>query len=213
MIAWRKWATVRVRLGLGHEGEKLSFSLKPGLRVCAALHELDDVFSRFSRTESIKRILQAMGMEQPAPVQSLVLFKQPGGGSEVKVHQDATFLLSDPSSVIALWWPLEDATTENGCLWIEPGSHRKDLTQRMRREGNEVVFEGSPPDVDEGNLVPVEVEVGSMVIMHGHVVHMSTKNESDRSRHAYTVHYVDLSCEWRRDNWLQRDERLPLTAL
>ena len=39
------------------------------------------------------------------------------------VHQDGTFLYTEPQSVTGLWWALEDATLENGCLWAVPGSH------------------------------------------------------------------------------------------
>ena len=39
-------------------------------------------------------------------------------------HQDATFLMTNPSKVLGVWIALEDATKENACLWFIPGSHR-----------------------------------------------------------------------------------------
>ena len=51
------------------------------------------------------------------------LLQQPQIGGEVAVHQDSTFLYTDPVSVVGLWVALEDATKENGCLWSIPGGH------------------------------------------------------------------------------------------
>lgn len=57
------------------------------------------------------------------PVQSMYIFKQPSIGGEVVPHQDSAFLSTDPPSCIGLWFALEDANKENGCLWcvLQPG--------------------------------------------------------------------------------------------
>ena len=39
-------------------------------------------------------------------------------------HQDGTFLRNDPLNLIGYWFPIDDATLENGCLWYVPGSHK-----------------------------------------------------------------------------------------
>ena len=51
-------------------------------------------------------------------------FQQPGIGGEVVPHQDNTFMVTDPPSLLGFWWALEDATKENGCLWVLPKSHK-----------------------------------------------------------------------------------------
>jgi phytanoyl-CoA hydroxylase len=50
----------------------------------------------------------------------MYIFKQPRIGGEVTCHQDSAFLYNDPISIAGLWFALEDATTENGCLWAIP---------------------------------------------------------------------------------------------
>ena len=45
------------------------------------------------------------------------MLQQPRIGGEVAVHQDCTFLYTDPPTVVGLWVALEDATQDNGCLW------------------------------------------------------------------------------------------------
>ena len=51
-------------------------------------------------------------------------FQQPGIGGAVVPHQDNTFMVTDPLSLLGFWWALEDATKENGCLWVLPKSHK-----------------------------------------------------------------------------------------
>src|SRR5918911_76139 len=98
-----------------------------------ALHDLDPVFESFSRTPALKSLVSSLGYRCPLLVQSMYIFKQPDIGGEVTCHQDATFLYTEPLSVTGLWFALEDATTENGCLWAIPGGHRAGLKKRFVR--------------------------------------------------------------------------------
>lgn len=177
-----------------------------------ALHELDPVFRRFSRGAPVERIVSALGMERPELVQSMYIFKNPFIGGDVSCHQDATFLHTRPSSVIGLWFALEDATVENGCMWALPGGHRGPLRKRFARskEGGggtvmHVLDETAlPPAASGPPWVPLEVERGTMVLLHGLLPHFSCANRSPRSRHAYAIHFVDDACAWDDDNWLVR---------
>src|SRR5215213_5006621 len=107
-----------------------------------ALHDLDPVFERFSRTKELGSLVASLGYVRPLLVQSMYIFKQPRIGGEVTCHQDATFLYTEPMTVTGLWFALEDATTENGCLWALPGGHRLGLKSRfVRAQGGGTSFE------------------------------------------------------------------------
>ena len=175
-----------------------------------ALHDLDPVFERFSRTPEIASLVAALGYSQPLLIQSMYVFKQPNIGGEVTCHQDATFLYTEPLSVTGLWFALEDATTENGCLWAIPGGHLGGLKKRFIRASGGTRFEV----LDESawpleRLVPLEVSKGTLIILHGLLPHMSQTNRSPRSRHAYTLHVIEGSCHYPADNWLQRARDMP----
>ena len=157
-----------------------------------ALHDLDPAFDDFSRTAALKSLVGALGYRRPLLVQSMYIFKQPRIGGEVACHQDATFLHTDPSTVTGLWFALEDAGVENGCLWALAGGHRRGLKSRfLRAAGGGTRFEvyDDSPWPTEG-LVPVEVKKGALVLLHGLLPHLSRANRSPRSRHAYTLHVV-----------------------
>src|SRR3546814_9704293 len=89
-----------------------------------AQHDLDPVFARFSRLPQLAALAASLGLAQPLLLQSMYIFKQPHIGGEVGWHQDSTFLYTDPLSVVGLWFALEDATLENGCLWALTGAQQ-----------------------------------------------------------------------------------------
>ena len=98
-----------------------------------ALHDRDAVFDRFSRDPRLAALCADLGLAQPQIWQSMLIFKQPSIGGEVRWHQDATYLHTTPHSVIGLWFALEDATRDNGCLWIQPGGHRGGAAVQSRQ--------------------------------------------------------------------------------
>jgi phytanoyl-CoA hydroxylase len=157
-------------------------------------------------------------MPDALALQSMYICKQPRIGGEVGCHQDATFLYTDPITVTGFWFAIEDATLENGCLWALPGGHRTSLRKKfVRNEANDGatfdVVDPSPlPDVP-GDLVPLEVKAGTMVVLHGLLPHWSDVNRSDKSRHAYSVHCISAAADYPKWNWLQRSNDLPLRRL
>ncbi|HEX8560879.1 MAG TPA: phytanoyl-CoA dioxygenase family protein [Pyrinomonadaceae bacterium] len=177
-----------------------------------ALHDLDPVFASFSRTPALAALASALGYRRPLLLQSMYIFKQPRIGGEVTCHQDAAFLYTEPPSVTGLWFALEDATPENGCLWAFAGGHLAGLRSRFVRAGGggtrfEVYDGGAWP---EEGLVPLEVRKGALVVLHGLLPHLSRENRSPRSRHAYTLHLVEAGARYPADNWLRRAPSMPL---
>ena len=176
-----------------------------------ALHDLDPVFNRFSRSPKLKALAKAIGLEHSHLLQSMYIFKQPNIGGEVTCHQDSTFLYTEPIDIAGLWFALEDATVNNGCLWALPGRHRHGLKSRWRRSPKGRMefetFDASPWPTD--GLVPLEVPKGSLILLHGLLPHCSFENRSARSRHAYTLHLTGANVNYPADNWLQRAPDMP----
>ena len=176
------------------------------------MHDLDPVFSAFSRGPALAKVAQQLGLQQPQIWQSMYIFKQPGIGGEVRWHQDATYFETDPVSVTTFWFALEDATLDNGCLWAEPGGHLTAMRERFVREGDLVRVEklDTTPWPDDSTAVPLEVKAGSLVCFHGLLPHYSAPNRSPVSRHAYTLHVTDGATRYSPQNWIQRDAGFPV---
>ena len=183
-----------------------------------ALHALDPDFKKVTFSDGIKGIMKSLEMKRPAVVQSMVIFKQPNIGGAVNPHQDSTFLCTTPMNLIGVWIALEDANLDNACMWFIPGSHKAGVGQRMVRTLNGGVLGtriyGDSLKTNPGDFVATPVRKGSLVLIHGDVIHKSEANLSDRSRNIYTFHLYDAgTSEWSKDNWLQPTETLPFPYL
>ncbi|CAB3380960.1 Hypothetical predicted protein [Cloeon dipterum] len=204
---------------VGTDG-KLTIEKRRALnKVGHALHWLHPKFKEITFSNKIKEVCFKLGMEEPAIAQSMYIYKNPGVGSEVCAHQDATFLYTEPMKLVGLWFPLDDATLQNGCLKFAPGSHGSGVHRRYVRKNDpdseELVGYTSPaPMYPQSNFVPVPVAKGSCVLIHGQVVHQSDPNRSSEPRHAYTFHVIDKkNSVYSPENWLQPTEELPFPLL
>jgi phytanoyl-CoA hydroxylase len=172
-----------------------------------ALHDLDPVFQKFSRSQKLKQLAAKIGFADSLLLQSMYIFKQPNIGGEVTCHQDSTFLYTEPVDIVGLWFALEDATIVNGCLWAIPGGHRHGLKSRwVRTPENKMkfeIFDEAPWPEDQ--LVPLEVSKGSLILLNGLLPHRSFENKSAQSRHAYTLHLIHADAKYPEDNWLHTE--------
>ncbi len=176
-----------------------------------AMHDLDPVFEAFSYTPELAEVAGDIGITAPLAVQSMYIFKQPHIGGEVTCHQDATFLYTEPMSVVGFWFAIEDATLDNGCLWAAPGGHRGPLRERFERAGagdddgtRFVALDDAPLPTPPAGLVPIEAAAGTLVVLHGLLPHWSDVNRSATSRHAYSLHCIEQAAVYPATNWLQR---------
>jgi phytanoyl-CoA hydroxylase len=195
---------------LSDAGELVVEKSKSINKIGHALHDLDPVFSTFSRTHKLATLTQELGLQSSLLLQSMYICKQPFIGGEVTCHQDGTFLHAKNESVMGLWFALEDATLENGCMWALPGGHTQPLKSKSIRNKNAIsteVYDATPWQLD--NMVPLDVPRGSLILLHSRLPHMSKENISATSRHAYTMHIMDSSDEYLESNWLQRPAALP----
>lgn len=207
-------------------GDKIHFFFEPGAfdangntirpleqsinKIGHALHELDPVFRKYSRDPRIRDIGYQLGLKKLALVQSMYIFKQPGIGAEVQCHQDSTYIYGQDSDALGFWFALEDATLENGCLEVIPSPNITVLKQRMLRHDNQISFEHYDASAwPEEKSIPLPVKKGTLILLHGRVPHKSKANLSDISRHAYTLHLVDTTLPYPKQNWLQWANGIP----
>ena len=173
-----------------------------------ALHDFVPEIGEWARSPEVVGPFRAVGLERAHLVQSMAIFKQPRIGGAVPWHQDATYLLARPSSVVGLWLALEDTDRDNGCLWVAPGAQRSPLRERYEvdwnaRRGTIRTLDATPWPA-ELDSIPLEVPAGTLVLFDDLLPHSSGANRSTRSRLAITLHCHDSCSEWLPENWLQR---------
>lgn len=184
-------------------------------KVGHALHCLQPAFKKVTFSNKVKDIAKCLDMEDPVIPQSMYIFKPPHIGGKVVPHQDSSFLFTTPHRLMGLWFALEDTTLENGCLWFIPGSHKEGVYGNWRMVTSEnpqpgsstTEFIGTKVEYDNDRFIATPVKKGTLVLIHGEVVHKSEQNHSDKSREIYTFHMYDhAQASWDKRNWLQRTE-------
>jgi phytanoyl-CoA hydroxylase len=187
------------------------------------LHGLNPKYRSASLSDSNAAIATSLGFKDPRILQSMIICKQPEIGGRVPPHQDSTFLYTDPPSAVGFWYALEDATADNGCLSFAAGSHRRaPIRSRFVRKYDDkgmptatgTGFEENdhsqwPAGLKEDTEVRKEiyelgeVKAGTLVLIHGNLLHKSEKNTSMKGRMIYTFHCIEGGNDYDAKNWLQ----------
>ncbi|TKX20731.1 hypothetical protein C1H76_7117 [Elsinoe australis] len=194
------------------------------------LHWLNPSYRSVSLSTANAAIAKSLGFRDPRVLQSMIICKQPEIGGRVPPHQDSTFLYTDPPSAVGFWYALEDCTVENGCLSFAAGSHKRApvrsrfvrVTPKGAEAGKEEEATGTTFIENEGAQWPrgleedkevkkevyelVEVKAGTLVVIHGNVLHKSEKNTSLKGRMIYTFHVIEGGEKYDERNWLQPPE-------
>jgi ectoine hydroxylase-related dioxygenase (phytanoyl-CoA dioxygenase family) len=126
-------------------------------------------------------------------MQSMLFIKNAGKPGQAW-HQDEDFIPTRDRSLGAAWIALDDATLDNGCLWVIPGSHRPGILWPLRPHGNPE-YDVTPESFDfpyrDEDAIPVEVSAGSIVFFNGYRLHKSLRNRRKSGfRRALVNHYM-----------------------
>ncbi len=143
-------------------------------------------------------------------MQSMAFVKPPGFQGQAW-HQDEQYIPTRDRSLIGAWIALDDATIENGCLYVVPGSHRTGMLWPQKGHENPDEFDFAPESYgfDESLEVPVEVKAGSLVFFNGYLLHRSRKNRSNVPRRVLVSHYCNA---WSLLPWNVKEGESPATA-
>lgn len=143
-------------------------------------------------------------------MQSMLFVKPPTFQGQAW-HQDEIYIPTRDRSLIGAWIALDDATIENGCLWVIPGSHRPGYLYPQKAHNNVDEFDFAPESYgfDESAQVPVEVKAGTVVFFNGYLLHRSFKNRSDIYRRVLVSHYMNA---WSLLPWHLKEGESPANA-
>ena len=105
-------------------------------------------------------------------------------------HQDQGVALpeQDEVNILTVWLPVTDATVENGCLSVVPGSHRDGLTAHCPGTGPDGGLQ-IPAKLITRQTLPVPVPRGSVLFLHKRTIHSSLANVSNGIRWSFDLRY------------------------
>ena len=106
-------------------------------------------------------------------------------------HQDQGTVReeADDSTMLTVWIPITDATEENGCLVVVPGSHRDGLSLHCDHPSGAHEI----PDALIGSIRrPLPMRAGDVLFMHKQTMHSSLPNVSDGIRWSFDLRYTPI---------------------
>ena len=149
----------------------------------ARLHH-DPVLAGFAHDEHVLDLMSELLGSGVNVVPRRLIVTGPGAYGR-PWHQDSLDLPFEPDHQVGVSLALTEATLDNGCMWVLPGSQTEPVHDHLpdRRPGSphgyvEIV------DHDMGAAVPVPMEPGDVLLFDSHLMHRSTDNHSRGARAA-----------------------------
>ena len=145
-------------------------------------------------------------------INNLFIWKAPKIGLGFPWHQDKFYFRNRfrTETTVGTWTAIDPADRENGCLYVIPGSHKRDIFQHDDLEGSQQQEFKLARGARDEDGVAVEVPPGAVIWFHSHLLHKSTDNRSLRFRRSYVIHYLSAQAEWSRPEALNSRHRQPV---
>ena len=151
--------------------------------------EHDARLAALAEHADLHAFMQRLLDDTPELFQDMALLKNPGG-REKPWHQDsAYFNLAIDTTVLGVWIALDQATLDNGCLHVLPGTHRMGPAEHFKVRDWQLCDSAVERQLD----VAVPLPPGGCLIWHGLLHHGSPTNHSSQSRRALQFHYRPVS--------------------
>lgn len=100
--------------------------ITPGRRAIQHPDQGSPVFEDALAARAVIDVLTTVIGANIKSMQSMYLIKSEGSPGQAW-HQDEHFIPTRDRSLTAAWIAIDDATVENGCRWVIPGSHRRGI--------------------------------------------------------------------------------------
>ncbi len=149
------------------------------------------IFNEFINDENLCNILEDILGPNIDCFLSQFIFKNPGAWGQ-PWHQDSSYFPFDREPQVAAWLATSEATLENGCLVVLPGSHQESLHEHLPddREGSNYGYT-EIKDHDFSLEKPILLNRGDLLLFHSFLMHKSYDNKSDSRRTAMVYHFAE----------------------
>lgn len=156
-------------------------------------HKFSPVILRYlAQRTMVQTLTQVIGPNVKC-MQSMLFIKAAGKPGQAW-HQDEYYIPTRDRSLTGGWIAMDDATTENGCLWVLPGSHRHGVLWPQHWHGDkrfDCAGEAFHFPYRDEDAVPVEVKAGAIVFFNGYLLHRSLPNRAIAGfRRCLVNHYM-----------------------
>lgn len=156
-------------------------------------HKISDLMHQALSHPAIVDVLTSVIGSDVKAMQSMLFIKAAGKPGQAW-HQDEDYIPTRDRSLCGAWIALDDATVENGGLWIIPGSHKPGILWEQEWHGDrrfDCALESTGFPYSDEDAIPVEVKAGAVVFFNGYTLHRSLPNVAKSGyRRALVNHYM-----------------------
>lgn len=174
------------------------------LRKIEGLVEHDEIFGDLARNPRVLGVFQSLLGPDVKLFRDALMMKPARHGSAKPYHQDSAYWSIDPPELASAWIALDEATLENGCMRVLPGSHRWGL----QRHEHLADFQVDEAALDTSGEIAAPLPAGGALFFHSMLLHATSPNLSPRPRRA-----MILSCMSARFRWTGDPSRKPAFPL
>lgn len=159
----------------------------------------DGLFREFIESSRMLEIGRSLLGPQIDCFLSQFIFKNPAAWGQ-PWHQDSFYFPFDRTPQVGFWLAVTEATLENGCLRVLPGSHREPIHEHVPdRRPNANIGYVEIVDCDFSEERPVTMASGDLLVFHSHLMHRSKDNRSDGLRAAMVYHMAERGTQERHE--------------
>lgn len=161
----------------------------PVLRKIENTRALSPCFTQLAAHPRLVAIVQSLLGADLLLFRSTLMLKPAFHGSAHALHQDSAYWPMEPPALVTASIALDDATPDNGCIKVIPGSHHWGLQEWghiARQQGGPLT---NREDLDCSRQIDVPLAAGSAVLFHSLMVHGSGPNQTDRARNTALYAY------------------------
>ena len=121
--------------------------------------------------------------------------KDPHTGKATPWHEDSAYWngrTSTMEGICTVWLAIDQATKENGCMAVIPGSQRGGFSEYEAvadESGNIFPTQIKTDQVDEAKAVYFELKPDECSLHEARIMHGAQANTSDKRRAGYTMRY------------------------
>lgn len=159
-------------------------------------HKLSSIMLKTIAHPVMVEVLSKVVSPDVKCMQSMLFIKSAGKPGQAW-HQDEYYIPTRDRSLTGGWIALDNATTENGCLWVIPGSHKQGVLYPQKWHADprfDCAGEAYEFPYKDEDSIPVEVKAGSIVYFNGYLLHRSLPNVAKAGyRRCLVNHYMSAS--------------------
>jgi len=173
-------------------------------------HRINLTFLNAMRNQKLITIMEKLIGGRVSGLQTQFFYCPPNTPGYA-MHQDNSFVEAGRDYFASAWTALQNAPSEMGGLVVYPRSHIEPLLPREKINGRQSKSQDKNANQEQVilpkgyNKLELTVPIGATVFLHGHIVHSSNDNNSNKFRYALLITYIKEGAKFRPGNTAKRE--------